>query len=321
MGKSGRWMLLLALLLVAPAWGEDGLLLREATSGVGVFHAQVAPGNEWEKGDIVRVERDGVGLGEATVMQVDADGRVLVTLRGDLEARPGDRLSFLRRPARVHASSHPSAPAEPASARVQSGNPPWARAEPTSAPLVAYGGPLCWLCSQPSPNIVYLQGVKMDVCRPCMEVPVFNPHLVDTLYRKVRECLEEEWGFVVRPSPNLDVATLQRGLLGYYDGWEMTIGAYQRLPFLMGVIAHEYAHAWHVKINPGLRDKLVVEGFATWVEYKFLRDLGQPALAEQMLENAPATPYVAGFRVMQQVEAKYGASGVFSAVAEYGEED
>lgn len=289
------WVVAVMLSAGVASAEENWRILRETPAGIGEFTARVTPGADLRKGDIVQVQRDGVPVGEATVMRADADGTAVVSLRGDFAVRPGDRLVFLRRPTAVQVavSSQPG--------------------------RTAGGGTLCWLCSTPSPETVYLAGVSMEVCPRCMQVEVVSPALVDTLYREVREVLEQQWDFVVRPAPNLDLGVLQSSLLGKYERWnrKMTVNAGQRLPALMGVIAHEYAHAWHHKVNPGLSNQLVTEGFATWVEYHFFRTLGQPGMAEEMLEGVPATPYLSGFRMMQDFEARRGAGAVFRAVATY----
>lgn len=319
--------LLAALTLSVKASPPEGFLGAEVQGQVGVYQASFPDLSKLQKGDVVEVLREGKALGEATVMGAPDRWGIWVSLRGDFPVRRGDRLRFVRRPARSGPAAAASTGSAPAPAWMTSEGPPPVPATGdwrSSIPLPAAAGQegvenpgYCWLCSQSSPRRVYLRGVSMDICPRCFTVPIFSPHLADTLYKRIQECLEREWGFWVRPSPNLDFVALEGSLLGTFDGWKMEVRSEERLLSLMGTIAHEYAHAWHNKQNPRLRSRVILEGFATWVEFHFLRLLGQPAEAERMLGEVPATPYLSGFRVMQQVERRYGFNAVFRAVENY----
>ena len=216
--------LLLALTLSGRAAPVEGVLRSEVTGQVGVYEASFPEVSQLQRGDVVEVLREGRVLGEATVMAASDRGGLRISLRGVFEVRRGDRLRFVRRPEPPPPGWVRSWGTEPAPTWTTSAVPGPAAAGgdwrsaihiPSSSGLERPENPgYCWLCAQPSPRRVYLRGVSMDVCPRCLTVPVFSPHLADTLYKRIQECLEREWGFWVRPSPNLDMANLEEGTLG-----------------------------------------------------------------------------------------------------------
>ncbi|HEX9069126.1 MAG TPA: hypothetical protein VF807_10175, partial [Ktedonobacterales bacterium] len=67
--------------------------------------------------------------------------------------------------------------------------------------------------------------------------------------------------------------------LGFYvrDGLSSTIYVRYGLPasLLLGTLAHELGHAWEAERARGLRDPVLIEGFAEWVAYHVLLAAGQ----------------------------------------------
>lgn len=107
---------------------------------------------------------------------------------------------------------------------------------------------------------------------------------------------------------------------------EHTLGLYHRygllraiyvlygLPRLLlrTVIAHELAHAWQGENAPLLKDPLWREGFAEWVAYQHLRDLGASKAAERMLKTEH--PYRPGLERCLEVERQAGIAGVLEYI-------
>lgn len=65
---------------------------------------------------------------------------------------------------------------------------------------------------------------------------------------------------------------------------------------MIGVIAHELAHAWQAERKPLLDDPLLVEGFAEWVAYKVLEALGESTAIRLMMARPDV--YGQGLRQM-----------------------
>ena len=71
-------------------------------------------------------------------------------------------------------------------------------------------------------------------------------------------------------------------------------------------LAHELTHAWQIERCVRNQDGVVKEGFARWVEYKYLDLIGAYALANSVKEVADPV-YGVGFRKMLDLEDKIGA--------------
>lgn len=100
-----RWVLGAALLL-SVALAQNGQITASEPSQIGVYRIQCA--GELAPGDILQVSRGDQKLGEATVMKISPGGAV-ISLRGVYDARVGDSVSLLRRPAAPAATGSPRA--------------------------------------------------------------------------------------------------------------------------------------------------------------------------------------------------------------------
>lgn len=70
-------------------------------------------------------------------------------------------------------------------------------------------------------------------------------------------------------------------------------------------LAHELTHAWQIERCVRSQDMIVREGFAKWIEYKYLDLIGAYALANRMKEVADPV-YGVGFKKMLDLEDKVG---------------
>jgi len=70
------------------------------------------------------------------------------------------------------------------------------------------------------------------------------------------------------------------------------------------VLCHEYTHAWQSRNCP-IQEVALQEGFATWVEYKYLLSRQQFQLAQQ-LRRLSDQGYGAGLKNILELEAKLG---------------
>lgn len=183
----------------------------------------------------------------------------------------------------------------------------------------------CWVCGE---NFSKEKGMKIYhntfICEYCMTHPVDSVSNFQALNNKVVEILEKELGMHMRGgSANLEQFNLKDSTLGYaraiktYSGRRLSskIAAAEELPFLalLGTLAHENAHVWQIKVNPGISDLTVIEGFAKWVEYKFYQEIGCEDFGKWMLENSPPL-YQNGYRLFENYEQRYGAEGVLRLI-------
>ncbi len=76
-----------------------------------------------------------------------------------------------------------------------------------------------------------------------------------------------------------------------------------------GVTAHELTHAWqNENCVPG-QSRVLVEGFASWIQYKVYQKTGAYILSQRMLETADPV-YGVGFKRMLEWEDKLGERAV-----------
>lgn len=123
----------------------------------------------------------------------------------------------------------------------------------------------------------------------------------------------------VRPADEVQVQYISTGgrsisVGGYYQPYNpetIWIVSGQSPEETMASMAHELAHAWQSTEAP-LQDRTVVEGFARWVEYKLLLDLGEEARARD-LAASPDPDYGEGLRLFLEVERRGGIPEVLKA--------
>ena len=181
---------------------------------------------------------------------------------------------------------------------------------------------VCWCCSDWK---LKTDGQKlytnMFVCNECLDKVWESDSLTNSLYNKVQFMMEREWGVQLTASPNISMEKMRSLTLGYYTPLRDRIKINKKLKFLgiMGTIAHEHAHAWQQRKNPKITNMVVIEGFASWVEYNFYKMVGEEELGRVLLELKPDY-YRQGFAVMQKVEREYGFKGVFKAIERYRED-
>lgn len=80
----------------------------------------------------------------------------------------------------------------------------------------------------------------------------------------------------------------------------------------LGVLAHEYAHAWQSENCPQDQSLLIKEGFAEWVCYKTLKYYGYHKEIKHMERRTDL--YGIGFRRIKEMEEKDGVESVFEYI-------
>lgn len=188
-------------------------------------------------------------------------------------------------------------------------------------------GPRCHSCGLP----VGRRGAAVDgrpMCAACGATAVVSDEAATAVYRAAESALREQLGLSLNvPTGLILVEPDELGaILGEMgedpDSGGETLGVYTRrgrrrgiyaargLPrlLLLQVAAHELAHAWQMENAPLLRDPLLREGFAEWVAYRVLLDVGESEAAERIL--AREDDYGRGARLLLDMEKQVGARGV-----------
>jgi|GEM_PF-459927 len=171
------------------------------------------------------------------------------------------------------------------------------------------GTEMCYVCMKqcPKDRLLWLNGINIYVCDKCIGQDIDNSGFVQLLYKKVRETMERDWSMTGAGIPNLDVAYLKKNVLGQYSiKWrEIKIDRAQSIIITLAVIAHEFAHAWQQTNYPKIESLTYIEGFATWIQYKFVSYMGYSNAAEILVAVTPDL-YRSGFRIFRDAERQYG---------------
>ena len=155
-----------------------------------------------------------------------------------------------------------------------------------------------------------------------------DPSQMDSLIPKVKATLAKEFGIFV----NLPVRyflvkgeELDRVYSGTYRGSEIGLHRYvngaHEIYIMKGMsedsfeatLAHELTHAWQIERCVPEQDKIVREGFARWIEYKYLDLIGAYVLANSVKRDADPV-YGVGFKKMLDLEDKVGAKEMINKI-------
>lgn len=199
--------------------------------------------------------------------------------------------------------------------------------------------PRCYSCGVPVAQRGWRLHDGRSQCARCHEVAVYDPQEAQGLFDTTIAALARHPGLTLRVPVVMrlvDLPTMQE--IGYRSGFaprdqERTQGMYYRsgatraiyllhgLPrlTLREVIAHEFGHAWQGENNPFALNPAEpwCEGFAEWVAYHHLRDLGALRAAER-IRSSPTSPYLQQLGLCLAVEAQDGIAGVLATMRRIG---
>ncbi len=168
---------------------------------------------------------------------------------------------------------------------------------------------MCYVCMKqcPKDRLIWFNGININVCSNCIAEDIDNSGFVQLLYKKVRETMERDWNMTGAGIPNLDVDHLKKNVLGQYSiKWrEIKIDRAQSIIITLAVISHEFAHAWQQANYPQIDSLTYIEGFATWIQYKFVEYMGYQKAAEIIVAMTPDL-YRRGFHYFREAEGDYG---------------
>lgn len=116
----------------------------------------------------------------------------------------------------------------------------------------------------------------------------------------------------------VSAAELQRlggePVFGLYGARRILISRGVRRNDAIGLVAHEFAHAWQYQHHPDPEriEPELAEGFAEWTAYHVLDAIGYDQRAAAIGQNADLD-YGGGFRRFRQLEDRCGVEAVFQA--------
>lgn len=199
------------------------------------------------------------------------------------------------------------------------------------------GQPRCDICG----GVAVPGGQRLHdgrtICAGCHETAIYDPAPAQAVYERVLTLMSSELGLQLSIPPALNLVDRPQMLallpqagtddarrsdverpdlvfgLFVRRGRKRTVYVESGLPqiLMIQVISHELAHAWQGENCPLLRDPLFREGFAEWVAYKVLLNLGAVKKAALMLQRTDL--YGQGLQTALSLERQGGAGAVFGA--------
>lgn len=188
--------------------------------------------------------------------------------------------------------------------------------------------PRCQVCGNPSNQKAYRDG--RDICQGCLATGVFDQARLDTVYQQVQKFINSYLGGIaIKPPPPAQLADKDELQTKFIEGGRaMDVGGFyqpynpEKIYILSGdtdvetaaTLVHEYTHAWQSRNCPS-QDRALTEGFASWVEYKYLVSRGETYKA-QALTRKPDPDYGAALVKFLELEKKLKPEGVIRYVQE-----
>ncbi|MFA5859279.1 MAG: LIM domain-containing protein [Elusimicrobiota bacterium] len=184
----------------------------------------------------------------------------------------------------------------------------------------------CDVCGNPVGKTYLLLPDDRLICEICNRTAVKDSIKVDQLLARTSKYIRVTLGLYVDHLPKVELVdknkmgTIGNGvesgdkadLLGLFQkkGRKYKIYLLENLPqaLAVGVLAHEYAHAWQYANCPKDQRLVLTEGFAEWVLYKALLNFGFKNEAAQITKRTDL--YGQGFIIMRNIEETDGMSGV-----------
>ena len=167
------------------------------------------------------------------------------------------------------------------------------------------------------------------ICPRCHQTAIYDPVQAQALFEQTASVVSDHLGLGLTVGTGftlVDQRHLQRMAAeadaNPVDNPHEVIGLFARrgrerimyilygLPrtLFIQTVAHEWGHAWHRENCPLLNDPTTCEGFAEWVAYKALRELGAAKQAAAMTKRDGL--YGEGLRKMLALERQRQFAGV-----------
>ena len=180
----------------------------------------------------------------------------------------------------------------------------------------------CDICRRQGAGTLQPDGTR--ICDSCACNRVITQEQLEDLYDGVQRFLRnDETGVLVNFDLQVKLADrdefytqLARGgraiaAVGFYSPYNP-----ERIFILKGreklesssTLVHEYTHAWQSRNCPS-QDRALSEGFACYVQYRYLQSLGRRGMAQRLTTNSDPD-YGASLKTLLAYERKVGVKGV-----------
>lgn len=186
--------------------------------------------------------------------------------------------------------------------------------------------PACDICAGPTNAAREVDG--RHICPDCKKVAIDSPGEIDTLYKEVQRFLEALTGLKVDKAPPVMLVQADEMDTRFAEGSGRSFRAHafyqpynpELIYVLSGhsaydlgpTLAHEFTHAWQSRHCPQ-QDRMLKEGFASWVAYKYAQSKGYTDQMSQMM-RATDPDYGEGLRKCLTIEKQSGVKGLLAFV-------
>lgn len=191
----------------------------------------------------------------------------------------------------------------------------------------------CDICGAPAGEDAVTLADGRVLCARCSQTAINDPFTANEVFHQVIDALDRSLGLRLNLRPQLmlvdrarlmelaRVAAQENGhdterVLGLFmrQGRKRFIYLQEHLPriLMIQIVAHEFAHAWQGEQAPLLQDNVLREGFAEWVAYHMLQELGAQKKAAQMLQRQDS--YGQGLRELLELERKKSIGDVLKFI-------
>lgn len=162
------------------------------------------------------------------------------------------------------------------------------------------------------------------ICERCENRLILTQEQADKIYIKVKRYLKLHPAKLLVPEPpavkiadkdEIQTKFSQGGRAIQVSGFYQPYNPEQIL-ILSGLspeecaatMIHEYTHAWQSRNSPS-QDRALKEGFASWVEYHYLKSIRRGALAQRLTRKSDPD-YGASLVQLLEMEKKIGSKGI-----------
>lgn len=186
--------------------------------------------------------------------------------------------------------------------------------------------PACSVCAAPTKSPKEVDG--RFICPECKKVAIDSEAELQPLYREVQRYVETLTGKKVDKAPPVLLVQADEMETRFAEGSGRSFRphAFYRAynPEIIYVLsghsaydlgptlAHEFTHAWQSRHCPQ-QDRMLSEGFATWVGYKYAQSRGFHRQMSQM-QGSRDPDYGEGLRRCLEIEKRSGVKGLVEFV-------
>jgi hypothetical protein len=186
--------------------------------------------------------------------------------------------------------------------------------------------PSCDICGGATNAAKEVDG--RHICPDCKKVAVDTPQEMDALYREVQKYVEGLTGLKVDRLPPVMLVQSDEMDTRFAEGSGRSFRAHafyraynpEIIYVLSGhssydlgpTLAHEFTHAWQSRHCPQ-QDRMLSEGFASWVGYKYAQSRGYTEQMSQMMGSRDPD-YGEGLKKCLEIEKRSGGKGLVEFV-------